>query len=1024
MSIARPDRAFFLIAGASALAYLSLPRDTAYYDRWYQLFPIAAVVATVVGVAVNRPRSRAPWYLVALSGLCAVAADAVYAVQLERTETVPFPSPSDFLALAAYAVLAAALLLMIRRQAPGRDWPSLIDAGIVTVGVAIVGWTFLVQPLLVGDSGGVDTAVALALPVLDVLLVSLAARMVLGPGVRSTAFLMVTVALVFQLVGDALYGFGSLHGWYRAGDPVDLFFVAAAVLWGTAALHPSMVDLTEPSPDPERRLGGRRLALLSFATLMAPAMLAVAAVRTGESELLVIVGAATTLSALVFVRLGGLVARHERSERRERVLGAAAAALVSAWTREDVYRVAVDAALELAGSEDATVGLALGDVDDFRIVSVAGTEAARVRALDPSELSADVLTAVDEARAPDGLRTARFRGESGEWTVVRLAVAEGIRGALVFHTQERLSRRAREGAETLAAQVALALEGASLAEDLHERQSSERFRSLVQNSSDVILLLAPDLTIRYHTPSVQLVLGYGEDELVGVKLGELLGATDQEGLKGFYSDVLAAPRTTMPRDLPLRKEDGTIVRLESVFNNLLDDPNVAGVVVTARDVTERRALEDQLAHQAYHDALTGLANRVLFTDRIVHALERGHRRRNLFAVLFIDLDDFKTVNDSLGHAAGDELLVEVARRIKACIRPEDTCARLGGDEFAVMIEEITSPDAAVIVAKRILGRMAAPLTIMGSGITVQGSVGIALGTGEQTVNEITRSADLAMYRAKGEGKGRYALYEPSMHEHVLERLGLKADLQQADVEDEFLVHYQPIVEVQTGDPVAVEALLRWRHPDRGLVLPGEFLGLAEETGVIAPLGAHVLREACLQAMSWRRTGHPDLGVSVNISARQLAGSHLRGDVVGALRDSGLEPTALTLEITESTLLDSDVVIGRLEELKALGVRIAIDDFGTGYSSLNYLRRFPVDTLKIAHAFMEELGQSAEQERLVAAILRLGSTLHLDCIAEGVERAEQRERLRALGCRYAQGFLYSQPLPADELGALLLRARVA
>ena len=254
MSIARPDRAFFFIAAACALAYVSLPRDTAYYDRWYQLFPVAAVVATLVGVWLNRPRSRAPWYLVAVSGLCAVTADALYAIELEQIGEVPFPSTADYFALGSYVVLAVALLLMIRRQVPGRDWPSLIDAGIVTVGVAIVGWTFLVQPTLADDTSTLATSVALAFPVLDILLVSLAARMVLGPGLRSPAFAMVTTALVFQLAGDALYGFGSLHGWYRVGDSVDLFFVVAAVLWGTAALHPSMVELTEPNPDPEQRL--------------------------------------------------------------------------------------------------------------------------------------------------------------------------------------------------------------------------------------------------------------------------------------------------------------------------------------------------------------------------------------------------------------------------------------------------------------------------------------------------------------------------------------------------------------------------------------------------------------------------------------------------------------------------------------------------------------------------------------------------------------------------------------------------
>jgi len=1002
MSIARPDRAFFLIAAASALAYVSLPRESVLYDRWYQLFPIAAVVATLFGVTINRPRSRVPWYLVAVSGLCAITADAVYAVQLERYGAVPFPSSADFLALGAYVVLAAALLAMIRQQAPGRDWPSLVDAGIVTVGVAIVSWTFVMQPRLAPDSSALETVVALAFPVMDVLLVSLAARMVLGSGRRSPAFAMVATALVFQLAGDALYGFGSLHGWYRAGDPIDLFFVLAAVLLGTAALHPSMVELTEPNTDPETRLTGKRLAILSAATLMAPAMLAVAAVRAGSSELLVIVGAATALSALVIVRLAGLVARHERSERREHALAKAAAALAAAWTLEEINRVAVDAALEIVESEGATAGLALEGPNGSTVVAAGG------------RLSHAMLES-----GPEGLA-----GEDGASTVVTLAVQGGVLGEMSIHTRERLSRVAREGVETLAAHVALALEGAALAEDLHESKSAERFRSLVQNSSDVIALLGRDLTIRYHTPSVQRVLGYGEDELVGVELTELLETGEREGLRSFFADVCVSPRLAMPRDLLLRRTNGTTCQLESVFLNLLDDANVAGVVVTARDVTERRALEAALEHQAFHDSLTGLANRALFSDRVTHALGRGLRRQNLFAVLFIDLDDFKTVNDSLGHAAGDELLVAVARRLETCLRPEDTCARLGGDEFAIMIENLSGPEAAVTVAGRILDAMGEPLTLFGSEVSVQASVGIALGSGGQSTSDILRSADLAMYRAKGDGKSRYALYEPSMHERVVERLALKADLQRSFVAEEFEVHFQPIVALQTGAVAAVEALLRWRHPERGLMLPGEFIPLAEETGLILPLGRLVLHKACQQAGHWRGLGYPSLGVSVNISAKQLASRHLPAEVRNALAESSLEPSALTLEITESMLLDSQAVIGRLEDLKELGVRIAIDDFGTGYSSLNYLRRFPVDTLKIDKAFVEELGSSAEQEQLVAAILRLGATLGLETVAEGIEEESQRDLLRRLKCRYGQGFFFSRPVPADELGSLLLRARVA
>jgi diguanylate cyclase (GGDEF)-like protein/PAS domain S-box-containing protein len=1002
VTIARPDRAFFLIATASSLAYVSLPHDSALYTRWYQLFPIAAVVATLLGVTLHAPRSRAPWYLVALAGLCAVAADAVHAVERDRHGTVAFPSEADFLALGAYVVLACALVLMIRKQAPGRDWASLVDAAIVTVGVAIVGWTFVMQPRLSEDATAFETVVALSFPVLDVLLLSLAARMVLGRGLRSPAFALVTVALVFQLVGDAMYGFGSLHGWYQAGDTLDLLFVLSAICLGTAALHPSMVELTEPNPDPEQRLTGKRLAVLSAATFMAPAMLVVAALRSGSAELLVVVGAATTLSALVLVRLAGMVARHERAERREHAVAQAAASLVVAWTPEDIHRVAVGAALEIVEDEDATAVVVLDREPGREVAAAAGVRA-------------DALLAHGLAGIAEG---------EGRWTETQLVVQGEQRGAIAIHTPEKLAPSSRDGLDALTAQVALALESTALAEDLHERQSAERFRSLVQNSSDVIALLEPDLTIRYHTPSVEHVLGYHEDELVGTRLTDLVEGADAERLRGFYVDVCSTPSTPMPRDLPLRSRDGSVVRLESVFNNLLEDPNVAGVVVTARDVTERRKLEAELEHQAFHDSLTGLANRALFANRVTHALERGVRRHNLFAVLLIDLDDFKTVNDSLGHAAGDDLLVLVARRLESCLRPEDTCARLGGDEFAILVESIASPEAVIVVARRVLDAIGEPLRVLGSDVVVNGSVGIALGSGEQSASEILRSADLAMYSAKNDGKSRFALYEPSMHERVLERLALKADLQRSVVEEEFEVHYQPIVALQTGVVAAIEALVRWRHPDRGLVLPDDFVPLAEETGLILPLGRFVLATACRDVRRWRTDGFRDLGVSVNISAKQLASPTLSSEVAAALRENELEPSVLTLEITESTLLDSHSVSARLAELKALGVLIAIDDFGTGYSSLNYLRRFPVDVLKIAKPFVDRIGVDPEQERLADAILRLGATLGLDTVAEGIEEAGQRERLRRLNCRYGQGFFFSPPLPALELDAVLRRRLVA
>ncbi len=1023
MTLARPDRAFLLIAAAGAIAYVTLPRDSIVYGRWYQLFPVAAVIATLIGVTLNQPRSKTPWYLVAVSGLCAIVADGVYTVGSDRLGVVPFPSLADLIALVSYSILAVSLYLMLRCQLPGRDRESAIDAGILTAGFAIVSWTFLTPELLSGTST-LDNLAAFAFLILNFLLLAFVARMLIGTGLRSPAFAMIATALLFQFAGDALYGLGSVHGWYEMGDPIDLLFVASAILWGSAALHSSMVELTEPRTEPEVGLSPRRLGVLSTAAMLAPAMLALAAARAGAGELFVIVGASAVLSALIIVRLAGLVSRHERGERREQALREAAAALVAAWRREDIYRVAVDSALEIVGSDGATIGLAIGTVSDFRIVAVAGERPLARFGLRPEDLPPGAVGELSRTAAHSP-RTVRVTSDDGEWTIVRLTTQGDFRGAFAIHSPDRLSRVSSEGVETLAAQVALALEGTALVADLHERRSSERFRSLVQNSSDIILVLESDLTIRYHTPSVERVLGYGEQELIGLSLGAVLDREEEERLRGLLEDVHAAPSVAVPCDLRLRRKDGSVSQLETVFTDLLDDPNVAGVVVTARDVTERRALEEQLAHQAFHDSLTGLANRALFRDRVEHALELTRRRDRVIAVLFIDLDDFKTINDSLGHAAGDDLLVAVARRLQACLRPEDTCARLGGDEFGIMVENISEPEAAVVVATRILGALSEPLALLGSVVEVKASVGIALGSSALTTSELLRNADLAMYRAKSEGESRYALFEPQMHTQVLDRLALKAELQRSVAAGEFELHYQPIVELKSGTIAGVEALVRWRHPTRGLVFPDEFIPLAEETGLILPLGRLVLGLACRQARRWQELGHHGLGISVNLSGKQLASRHLASEVAAALAETRLDPSTLTLEITESVLMiDSHGVIARLEELKSLGVKIAVDDFGTGYSSLNYLRQFPVDALKIAKPFIDGLGTSSEQERLAAAILRISATLRLDAVAEGIEEQPQYDLLRKLKCEYGQGYLFSRPVPAIDLEPLLRRALVA
>ena len=434
------------------------------------------------------------------------------------------------------------------------------------------------------------------------------------------------------------------------------------------------------------------------------------------------------------------------------------------------------------------------------------------------------------------------------------------------------------------------------------------------------------------------------------------------------------------------------------------------------------AMVDAAFHHAFHDSLTGLPNRAAFLDRLEHALAIAERSGSEVGVLFLDLDRFKTVNDSLGHAAGDELLVAVAERLQSCLRDGDTPARFGGDEFAVLLEGVGGAEEAERVAERVLERMREPFSVEGRTLIVSASVGIS--TASRRGADVLRDADLAMYRAKTGGRDRHATFEPAMHEALVERLELESDLRGALQRDEFVVHYQPIVDLASGDILGAEALVRWAHPTRGMVQPGAFIPLAEETQLIVPIGRRVLRAACEQAARWLER-HGDLTMAVNLSGTQLAQPDLVRDVADALRDSGLPAKHLTLEITETVLMgDDEPTMRRLRELKELGVRLAVDDFGTGYSSLQYLRDFPLDILKVAKSFVDGIAGEAQGVALARAIVELGESCELDVVGEGIELSEQREGLLELGCRLGQGFLFARPADPQTIDALLAERRSA
>ncbi len=510
--------------------------------------------------------------------------------------------------------------------------------------------------------------------------------------------------------------------------------------------------------------------------------------------------------------------------------------------------------------------------------------------------------------------------------------------------------------------------------------------------------------------------GYSRDEFLALTLRQIRPAGDGDRLRALLASRSEGVEASGGWRHVLK--GGREIEVE-IRAHTLQFNDRAAVLCSVQDVTARNELEAELRHQAFHDSLTNLANRALFEDRVDHAIHRHARDNRLAAVLLLDLDRFKMVNDSLGHSTGDRLLVDVAARLTTALRPGDTIARLGGDEFAVLIEDLESSEAAVAAADRVTEVLEAPFALGGKEVFVHASVGVTLaGIDGGDAEALIRNADAAMYRAKKAGGSCHRRFEPDMHAAALARFELEADLRRALANDEFVVYYQPILTIDGRRVVSLEALVRWQHPTRGLVAPMDFIPLAEETGLIVELGRLVLHKACLQAKQWRDAGHLDFTMAVNLSRRQLTDPELVDDVVATIAAAGLEPSVLVLEVTESVLLDdAGLAIARLHQLKAAGVRLAIDDFGTGYSSLSSLRDLPVDELKIDKSFIDGIATGADAAGVVQAIIRLARTLNLDTVAEGVEDDDQLHELHALGCGRVQGFRFSKPLPGDQAGEL-------
>jgi diguanylate cyclase (GGDEF)-like protein/PAS domain S-box-containing protein len=544
-----------------------------------------------------------------------------------------------------------------------------------------------------------------------------------------------------------------------------------------------------------------------------------------------------------------------------------------------------------------------------------------------------------------------------------------------------------------------------------------RYASLIRNASDVIMITDVDGRVLFASPAAERTFGINPDELSGVSLLDRWVDGDGERLAAFLFEVSATRgRVIGPVELAVETGDRRTT-LECVGSNLTDDPAIAGLALNFRDVSERKALEEQLRKLAFHDPLTLLANRSLFWNRVEHALALSQRSQQRVAVMFLDLDNFKNINDSLGHDAGDRLLQAAAQRLVKATRPSDTVARLGGDEFAILLEGIRSDTDVERIAQPITAAFNRPLLVDGRGIESTASIGAACSLPGDDAEQLLRKADIAMYNAKAAGKARCVLFQAHMQEQLHDRLRLEQDIDLALERKEFFVDYQPVVDLTSRELLGVEALVRWNHPERGLVMPGSFITIAEDSGRIVELGRQVLVDACSQIHAWSESVNAGAGlrVAVNISGRHLQQGDLVNDVRHALEVSGLDPGSLVIELTESTIMqNTEANLERFRELKALGVRLAIDDFGMGYSSLSYLHRFPIDILKIDRAFVSRLTEQDGGPELARAVVMLATTLGLETVAEGIENESQVATLLNLGCVAGQGFLFATASGLDSV----------
>jgi diguanylate cyclase (GGDEF)-like protein/PAS domain S-box-containing protein len=1002
---------YTLWVGLVVVAYVALP---AIGPLTFGIMVLTGVISILVGVRRNRPRRRLPWYLFAGGQLSFAIGTVTSLVLAEILHRRAFPSVADAIFLGLFIpMLLLAMRQLTRSGATIRDRASMIDAMILTAGAGLLSWVFLINPYLENPNlTVVEKAISVAYPLSDVLFLALLVRFAIGAP-RSRSVILLVLSGVGLLTADVLYGLNQLNGDWELGGPIDLGWFLFYIAGGAAALSRSMTALTEPrvvlAPTEVR---ARRL-VLGVASLVAPTILFVQALSGPVQDGVVIAIGSAVLVILALARMSVVAGGLRRTMTRERELRRACEALLSATDAGQVRDVVHRAIAALLPPDTPHRAVLLLEAPEAREEPPAG---------DPVETE-QANVSMRYTRSLPASATAVLG--SFELTLhCPLSLGDQYVGDLYVAADEAPLVDLQEAAPVLAGQAASILSTFALNREIDRRNSEAYFRTLILNATDVILIVDAVGIIKYASPSAHVV--FGTDELTNIDVITLVEPGHRPAAAATLHAALAGDPAPADADAAgdqqwiVQRPDGERVEVELTVRDLRHESTVDGLVLTLRDVTERRRLERELLRRAYVDPLTGLGNRLQFQDTVRNACTNAAAGGTTAGVLLVNIDDFRLVNDTMGHDIGDALLIAIGERLTDAMAGHGPVARLGADEFGTIVAGATGVDEIEVIVERVITAFVDPFLISGSAVTALPSIGVSTTADAADSQQLLSQADVALGAAKSAGKARWRRYEASLHAAVLQRMQLRAELDQAIVDSAFTLHYQPIVDLATGRPRGLEALVRWQHPTRGMVPPLEFIQVAEECGLIVPLGEWVMRTAIEKAAGWhnRYAADPPY-VSVNVSVRQFRAPGFVSRVLATLTDALLPANLLTVEITESLLLgDQESIESDIAVLRQAGVKVSIDDFGTGYSSLSYLHRVPVDTLKLDKSFVDTISTSTHQLDLVRGIIQLAGTLRLDVVAEGIETVADQELLVDSGCAYGQGYLFARPLPDDQVDAWL------